>query len=212
MNKKLRKMLAFLLTFLMTFSMATVAFAQETKDDELLLAELKQEVKEINEYLQQNMKPLDIKNQTAKYVIPLSNGKEAEYTLTLTQVSKDERTILDAKLGTWYFDSTLKLANHGQVKTRTTVKITYVPSSAGSVPKFTAYDGTVTAIPDQFVSVDNTHAETVCIETNYHYKTTGYVGFNIAGIPANFYFDQHIAYVDNATNYNKIQVSLVGEF
>ena len=50
----------------MTFSMATVAFAQETKADELLLAELKQEVKEINEYLQQNMKPLDIKNQTAK--------------------------------------------------------------------------------------------------------------------------------------------------
>lgn len=191
--------------------MGTVVLAQE-KNESAILEELRQEIKEVNEYLEHNMEPLDIKNQTVTHVIPLSNGKEAEYTLTISQAVKG-RTILDAKLGTWYFDSTLKLANHGQIKTRTTVDITYVPEKQGEgVPKFVAYDGTVSAIPDQYVSVDNTYAETVCVEPNYKYKTTGYVGFNIGGIAANYYFDQTITYVDNAENYNKIQCVLVGEF
>lgn len=116
-------------------------------------------------------------------------------------------TVVDAKLGTWYFDSTLKIT-WGTIKTRTTVNITYVPSSSGSVPKFNAYDGTVTAIPAQYISVDDTFAETVTLETNYDYKTTGYVGFNVSGVPAIVYFNQRITYVDNTTNYNKLQFTL----
>jgi hypothetical protein len=211
-----KRMLKSILAVLFSFIMCTNSFAamvtNTTDDQASVKAELKQEIKEINQYMEQNMKPIDIKNQTVKYLIPLSNGEKAEYIITMTKVPEATPfTVVDAKLGTWYFDSTLKITP-GTIKTRTTVNITYVPSSSGSVPKFKAYDGTVTAIPAQYVTVDNTFAETVTLETNYDYKTTGYVGFTIAGIPSNFYFNQRITYVNNTTDYNKLQFALTGNF
>ena len=92
----------------------------------------------------------------------------------------------------------------------------YSSNDDGSLPERlrvpAAYDGKVTAIPSQLVSVDATTAETVCIIETAAYKTVGYVGFNIAGRPANFYYEQYISFVDNKENYDKIQVSLTGEF
>lgn len=212
-----KRMLKSILAVLFSFIMCTNSFAatvtKTTNDQASVLAELQQEIKEINQYMEQNLKPIDLKNQTVKYIIPLSTGEKAEYIITMTKIPKATTfTVVDAKLGTWYFDSTLTLTTVGTIKTRTTVNITYVPSSSGSVPKFNAYDGTVTAIPAQYVTVDNTFAETVTLETNYDYKTTGYVGFNIAGIPANFYFNQRITYVNNTTDYNKLQFALTGNF
>ena len=183
-----------------------------TSNPDELLNELNQEMEEINHYIKTNIQPLDIKNQTVHYTIPLSTGKTAEYSIQITKCPLSRITILDAKVGTWYFDSTLDLPNHGSIKVRTTVNITEVPTSSGSIPKFTAYDGKVTAIPSQLVSVDATTAETVCIIETAAYKTVGYVGFNIAGRPANFYYEQYISFVDNKENYDKIQVSLTGEF
>lgn len=213
----MKKIVKFLLTFVLCLSMSINALAAPVslpaqKSNEII-NEIKQEMKEINQYLQNNLEPMELKNQEIKYEIPLSNGETAEYSIKLTKRSSDfYATILDAKVGEWYFDSTLKLANHGSVKTRTTVNITKVPTSSGSTPKFTAYDGKVTAIPSQYVSVDTTFAETKCVSPDLKYTTTGYVGFNVAGIPANFYFTQTIAIVDNMENYNKLQCSLVGEF
>ena len=214
-KKIVRNFLAIVFSFIMCTNVFAATVTETATNQANVLAELRQQMKEINEFMKQNLKPMDVENQTVKYIIPLSTGETAEYIFTMTQAPKPISrgiTILDAKLGIWNFDSSLKLANHGTVKARTTVNITYVPSSSGSVPKFTAYNGTVSAIPDQYVSVDNTFAETTCLETNYDYKTSGYVGFNVYGIPANFYFTQRITYVDNMTNYNKLQVGFSGEF
>lgn len=56
-----------------------------TSNPDELLNELNQEMEEINHYIKTNIQPLDIKNQTVHYTIPLSTGKTAEYSI---QISK----------------------------------------------------------------------------------------------------------------------------
>lgn len=213
MKRTVKVLLTFVLCLSMSMNVLAVPVSLPAQKSNEIINELKQEMQEVNQYLQNNLAPVELKDQEIKYVIPLSNGEKAEYSIKLTKCpSPSFLTVVDAKIGEWYFDSTLKLANHGSVKTRTTVNITEVPTSSGLMPKFTAYDGEVTAIPSQYVSVDATFAETKCISPDIRYETTGYVGFNVAGIAANFYFTQTIGVVDNVENYDKLQFSLVGEF
>ena len=212
MKKLIERILAIVLCFLMSFNTLAATSENLNSDSDETLCELKQTMLEINQFIQNNSKPLDLKNQEICYVIPLSNNTNAKYTLKITKNPISPFTVFDAKVGEWFFDSTLDLPNHGSIKVRTTVNITKVPDTVGLMPEFTAYDGKVTAIPSQYVSVDATLAETKRILPNIEYQTTGYVGFNIGGIPANYYFTQIIAVVDNQENYNKIQCVLTGEY
>ena len=115
---------------------------------------------------------------------------------------------MDAKVGIWNFDSDLSLPLHGSIKVRTTVNIREVPSAPGGFIRFSAYDGSVSAIPAQYCTVDKTSATTNVVYADIWYDTTGYVGFLVNGLAANVYFTQTISFVDNQENYNKIQCYL----
>ena len=208
MNKLLCCLLAFIICF--TFPVTALASEydnsennsnQESTPNENLLH---QQLEEINCYLEDHSEPVDIKEQTISYTIPLSDGSVANYTLEIVPAEvAPPRSIFDAKVGTWLFHSYINLPLHGEITVTTTVNITYVPSGPGQgFPQFTAYGGTVKAVPIQFTSIDGSYAST---SLRGYYVTSGYVGFNCAGVTANVYFDQSIAPVNNTDSYDKIQ-------
>lgn len=205
MKKIISSLLALVLCFIMSFNVLAATTGESIQAGDA--KQLQQQIKEVNAYLQQHSKPIDVKEQSIKYNIPLSDGTTAKYSLTLTQIAQN-RTIMDAKVGVWNFDSDLSLPLHGSIKVRTTVNIREVPTSPGGFIRFSAYNGSVTAIPSQYCTVDSTSATTNVVYTDIWYDTTGYVGFLLNGVPANLYFTQTISFVDNQENYNKIECTL----
>lgn len=59
---------------------------------------------------------------------------------------------------------------------------------------------------------DGSSATTSAIIETLDYKTTGYVGFDVAGVAANLYFTQEIAFVDNCDQNKKSNAELVTQF
>lgn len=202
----MKKLASILISVVLYFAMSFNTLAAErssTNDKELLF----QQIQEINSYLNQQAKPIELKEQTINYNIPLSDGTVAKYSLSLTKKDSEvsPREIFNAVLGTWYFDSDVDLPLHGSISVRTTVNITHVPSGPNDLPRFTAYNGTVSAIPIQYTTVTGTQASTQAIYEQTWYETSGYVGFDISGIAANVYFTQTIRIVDSVENYDKIE-------
>lgn len=205
----MRKLLCCIMALVMclTFPVAALAAEEESSgvstnsDVELL----KQQLAEVNAYLENHTEPVEIKEQTISHSIPLSDGSVADYTLEIVpaEVPQSRVTVFDAIVGVWLFKSHIDLPLHGKITITTTVNITSVPDGPGGWPKFTAYGGKVEAIPIQFTTIDGSSASTG-IESAF-YVTSGYVGFNCAGVTVNVYFKQTIAQVDNRENYNKIQ-------
>lgn len=182
-------------------SESTVCVSETQGDVELL----RRQIEEVNNYLEENVEAVDLEEQTVEYNIPLSDGSTAKYSLTLTQAPEARKTIFEAVLGTWYFKSNIDLPLHGSVTIQTTVNITHVPTEMYDVIRFTAYGGKVSAIPLQFTSITGSSATTKAIIETLHYDTTGYVGFDVAGVAANLYFTQSIAFVNNHDQNTKIQ-------
>ncbi len=206
----MRKIISYLLAFVICLALplsASAATAPESVNNANVDL-LRQQIEEVNNYLADNAEPVDLKDQTVEYIIPLSDGSSAKYSLTLTHVQGYSVTIFDAKLGTWYFKNTIDLPLHGSVTVQTTVNITHVPTEMYDFIRFTAYDGTVSAVPLQFTSVTGSSATTTALIETLDYETTGYVGFDVAGVAANLYFTQEIAFVNNHDQNTKIQCGI----
>lgn len=209
----MKKLVSILLALVLVLSCAIPTFAAEVESESTVHGSetqsdaevLRRQIEEVNTYLEENAEAVDLKEQTVEYNIPLSDGSTAKYSLTLTRAPEPRKTIFDAKLGTWYFKSNIDLPLHGSVTIQTTVKITHVPTEMYDFIEFTAYDGKVSAIPAQFTSITGSSATTKAIIETLHYDTTGYVGFDVAGVAVNLYFTQSIAFVNNHDQNTKIQ-------
>lgn len=203
----MRKIIACLLAFVVCVTMPLSTSATTVSENEPYASAelLRQQIVEVDNYLKANAEAIELKEQTVEYEIPLSDGSTAVYSLTLMKDPNSARTIFDAKLGTWYFKNTIDLPWHGSVTVQTTVNIYHVPTEQYDFIKFNAYDGTVSAIPLQFTSITGSSATTSAVYDELWYETTGYVGFDVAGVAANMYFTQSIAFVDNMDNNTKIE-------
>lgn len=203
----MRKIIACLLALVVCTMLPMSASAETVSENESCASAelLRQQIAEVNSYLKANAEAIELKEQTVEYEIPLSDGSTATYSLTLMKDPNSARTIFDAKLGTWYFKNTIDLPLHGSVTVQTTVNIYHVPTEQYDFVRFNAYDGTVSAIPLQFTSITGSSATTSVVYEEIWYETTGYVGFEVAGVVANLYFTQSITFVDNTDNNTKIQ-------
>lgn len=203
----MKRIISLFVILAICFTMAVSASATSYENTEVTVDEeiLRQHIEDVNYYLTEHSDPIDLEEQVIEYTIPLSDGTTAEYTIELTQVSQNARTVFDAKLGTWIFTSSVKLPLHGTITVNTTVNIYYIPTEQYDFIKFNAYDGNVSAIPVQFSSITGTSAETSVVYTNLWYETTGYVGFDIWDVAVNVYFTQSITFVNNHDQNTKIQ-------
>lgn len=214
MKRKLQIFITTIMIFILGLSSSIGIFAQEPIVNQSAQKEMDQIFSEINAYMQQHNEPLEIEAQVKTYYIPLSNGEEVILTQKMKRTPMQPFTdYFDAKLGSWYYTTTLNLIDKGQISVRTTVNVTHVANMnvAQDTVTFSAYDGIVDAIPERLTSIAGKSASTSAYQTEWYYKTTGYVSFAIDGLPNyNAYFTQHISGVDNHTaNRNKIQISLV---
>lgn len=210
---KIRKVLSIVLALVLSvscaFQVSATEWQSEDIDKSIGNAELLRcQIEEVNSYLEEHTEAVELKEQTVEYNIPLSDGSTAKYSLTLTHATETQKTIFDAKLGTWYFKNNLDLPLHGSVTVQTTVNITHVPTSVPDMISFTAYDGKVSAIPSQFTSITGSSATTKTMIETLHYDTTGYVGFDVSGVAANLYFTQTIAWINNHDQNTKIQCAI----
>ena len=203
----MKKVISLIVVFALCFTMAVSASAASIEDTEDIVSEeiLQQHIQDVNNYLAEHAEPIDLEEQIIEYTIPLSDGTSAEYTIELTKLSQNARTIFDAKLGTWIFTSSVNLPLHGKITVNTTVNIYHVPTEQYDFVRFRAYNGNVSAIPVQFSSITGTSAETSVVYSEIWYQTAGYVGFDILGLPFNVYFTQDITFVNNHDQNTKIQ-------
>lgn len=203
----MKKFMSLIVVFVLCFTMAVSASATSSENsvDALNKEVLHQHIQDVNDYLSEHTEPINLEEQIIEYTIPLSDGTTAEYTLELTQLPQNARTIFDAKLGTWIFTSSVNLPLHGKITVNTTVNIYHIPTEEYDFIRFSAYNGNVSAIPVQFASVTGTSAETSVVYSEIWYRTAGYVGFDILDLPFNVYFTQDITFVNNHDQNTKIQ-------
>lgn len=206
----MKKAVSLIVVFVLCLSIATSVSAASVDDSKPVVSEqaLQEQIEEINDFLAEHSEPIDLEEQIIEYSIPLSDGSTAAYSIELTRVSQNARTIFDAKLGTWIFTSTASLPMYGEIKVNTTVNIFHVPTEMYDIVRFKAYNGNVSAIPIQFSSLTGSSAATYVVYTDTWYETKGYVGFNVLGIPINIYFTQSILCVNNTDQNTKIQCAM----
>lgn len=206
----MKKVISLIVVLALCLSMAVSASAESIGGTEPVVSEeaLRQQIEEVNDFLAEYSEPIDLEEQIIEYSIPLSDGSTAEYSIELTQVSQNARTVFDAKLGTWIFTSTVNFPLYGKITVNTTVNIFHVPTEQYDFVRFRAYNGNVSAIPVQFSSLTGSSAETSVVYTETWYRTEGYVGFDILGLAINVYFTQDIACVNNHDQNTKIQCVL----
>lgn len=183
--KKIKQFITLILSVAMLLNSSILVFAEENNDNEIAI--LKQEIVEIQNYMDKQQIILELENQTQTYNVPLSSGKNATIKIRLSKKESPLRsTILTAKLGNWDIDYDAVIPGHsnGSVKLRGTFNVTHVPNMSSSTidcPDFKVTGSSISAVPFQGASIIDKSSSYKTVQTNHEYKVTGYVSFSVSG-------------------------------
>ncbi len=220
--QKMKKILSMVLVMGILVSMSTIAFAQDTVDImnedannvALLHAELEEDLRELQPYLETDNLKLDINDTVVKRYVT-SNGNE--YTVEVETYASDEfgnplptariaekKTVSVGKTYTTTYTFNFSAPLNGKIVTKTTYTINKITN--GWVVDMTGKSATISVTPPQLYSVDSKEFE-FTMDSGFDIKAEGYVTLKPSG--ANLYLNYYpVTWVYGAgTDTNQIWVN-----